>query len=119
MTTPEIILLITTSGTVISGLFNNWFSAKRGQVTNVQSTVTQLNEKAIEIKSQTNGNHAELNQKIDLLLAENNSLREKNVTLEKSLIALAATAQPVGNRKESIRASDLIQQVTEEHTTKQ
>lgn len=126
MTTPEIVLILTTSGTVISSVLNNWFSAKRGQVNNVQSSVTELkdntdklNEKAVEIKSQTNGNHSELVKKIDLLLAENNNLREKNVALEKTNIALIATAQPARDRKEQIRATDLAQQVIDENTTKQ
>lgn len=126
MTTAEIVLIMTTGGTVLSSLFNNFFSARRGQVSNIQTSVAQIsdntnkiNEKAVEIKTQTNGNHSELMQKIDLLLTENNALREKNVTLEKSIIALAATAQPVADRKTTIRATDLAQQIVDEHTTKQ
>jgi len=105
MTTPEIVLIITTTSTALGTLFNNFFSARRGQVSNVQSTVTDLHDKALEIKSQTNGNHSELMKKVDLLLAENNSLREKNVTLEKSMIAMAATSQPANARQ--VRIGDL------------
>lgn len=107
MTTPEILLIITTTSGAVGTLFNNFYSAKRGQIKNIQETVSGLENKAIEIKTQTNGNHSDLMQKIDILLTENNALREKNVTLEKSLIMLSAVSQPAPEERR-VRAEDLI-----------
>lgn len=105
MTTPEILIIITTSSAAVSSIFNSFFNAKRGQVKNVQDTVADIHTKAAEIKTQTDGNHSELIQKIDILLSENTGLREKNVTLEKAMIALTATSQPA---QRPARSTDLV-----------
>jgi len=98
MTTPEITIIITTVTTGIVTVINALKSPSRGQV-------SELHDKAIEIKTQTNGNHTELVKKVDMLLAENNSLREQNITLEKAVIVAAAAMKPGEQRQ--VRSSDM------------
>lgn len=112
MTTPEIVLIITTTAGGIVTVINAIRSSTRGQVHQLNEKADtainqneQLDKKALEIKTQTDGNYSELNKKIDILVSENALLREKNLTLEKAMLILATKE---GERK--IRSTDLERQ---------
>lgn len=122
MTSGEIALIITGIGTVGVQLINAWRTPSKSVVNEIHEkadeAIRQNNEiekKAIEIKTQTNGNHSELVKKMDILIEENNSLREKNVTLEKAMIALAANNR---NEPRQVRLTDRSVDEIAKETTK-
>lgn len=102
MTSGEVVIIITVTASAVVQVIRGFFDAQRSN--EIKSSLVEVHAKTNEIKTQTDGNHSELLKKLDILMNENKSLGEKNVTLEKAMIALATK----NDSARQVRSSDLI-----------